>query len=129
MIFSFFDVEKISSQLAFTQSNLYYQRNKYYAVYNFLQKLILQTISWSIFTAIIIFLCLATIPFGDFIINHPILLICIFCAFILFILICLSGLIYILVKSLFDTYSTIWPHSESIIHLKNIIKFKSNRVK
>jgi len=25
MIFSIFDVEKISSQLAFTQSNLYYQ--------------------------------------------------------------------------------------------------------
>lgn len=79
-----------------------YQRH-YNDVYNALQTLIKNTIRLSVLTAILIVFCLATIPFGDLILQHPIVLYLIFSVVVLCICISFGGLISILKKALNDS--------------------------
>lgn len=86
---------------------LYWREYNY--VYYFHQSLIRSTINWSIFTAIIIIICLATIPFSDLILNHIYILYALFNVVIVCIIICFYRLILILKKSLNDTGFTSLP--------------------
>lgn len=69
-------------------------------VYNFLQTLIRGTINLSIFTAIIVTLSLAILPFGEIILQHSAILYFLFSLIIASIILCFYGLIYILTASL-----------------------------
>lgn len=84
--------------------NFEIHRIKYKYVYDFLQTLIKRTIFWSIFTAIIIIICLSFIlPFDNFFLKHNCLLNSLIAFIIVSISFCFFGLIFILRKSLKDT--------------------------
>lgn len=72
----------------------------YMDLYNYLQTLIRGSINLSIFTAIIITLSLAILPFGEIILQHGSILYVTFSLIIAGTIICLYGLIHILVASL-----------------------------
>lgn len=80
---------------------------KYNNVSDFLQSLIKSTIKWSIYTAIVIILCLAAIPFGDLILKNVYILYSLFTIMIVCITLSFYGLISILRKALIDSNSTI----------------------
>lgn len=75
-------------------------KERYISVYTNLQNLIKQTILWSIITTITIVLCLIALPFGIYLINHLYILYALFSVTIISLMICCSGLIYILKKAL-----------------------------
>lgn len=75
---------------------------RYQIVYDFLQSLISTSIYFSIFTSFIIILCLTIIPFGCLILSHANLLYSVYAFVIVSIGLCLSGLSYILIKTLKD---------------------------
>jgi hypothetical protein len=78
----------------------FYYRDSFNSIYSSYKNLISNTINWSIITAAVIILCLMTIPFGEFFINHHCLLNLLFGIVIVGIIVCFSGLIYILKTAL-----------------------------
>lgn len=79
-------------------------------VYEFHHNLICRTIIISVFTAFITFLCLASIPFSVYILDHPFLLYYLFIIIVDGIFISLYGLIYILIRSLKEPNYTMFPN-------------------
>lgn len=74
--------------------------NNFDTVFKNYESIINSTIKWSIFTASTIVICLSIIPFGVFLLDHPILLKLLF----LFLIMCIAasffGLVYILNRAL-----------------------------
>jgi len=85
-------------------SNPYYGEylNNFNGLYKFLHFLIKRTITWSIFTAGLIVLCLAVIPLGNYILNHSWFLYFSFGLVIVCLVYCFYGLISILRRSLLE---------------------------
>lgn len=83
---------------------------KYMDVYEFYHSLIRNTLIISAFTALVIVICLVILPFGEIIISNLKILWILFTLIISCIIICFAGLIYILYKSLFDTFYTLTPN-------------------
>jgi hypothetical protein len=71
---------------------------------SFLRSLTKEIIFWSVFTSLTIFFSLLIIPFGDFILSNKGLLNILFSVILICILICLSGVLLILKKSINEVY-------------------------
>jgi hypothetical protein len=97
-------LRRLISEIITENENAISHRKRYIDVYDFLQKLINLSKWSSVFTAVIIFLCLFVIPFGNFFIDHSFLLHKLYATVIIGIAISLSGLTYVLVMSFKDTY-------------------------
>lgn len=82
---------------------------KYEKLHEFHNNLIHKTIIGSIFTAFTILFCLTAIPFGSYINSHECLLKILFIIALAATLISLSGLIYILIKSIYEPDHSIFP--------------------
>lgn len=95
------DIKELQRLINIIESDHYeiYKR-KYNGLYDFLESLIKNTIYWSIFTAIIIIICLTLIPLGNVILGCNFFLYPSFGLVIICLIFCFYGLISILRKSL-----------------------------
>jgi hypothetical protein len=89
--------------------DLKYSITLYSEIYKFLQTLLKRTFYLSLFTAMVIILCLSIIPFGKYLLCHLEVLYVTFGIIIVSIIISFSGLIYILRDSLNDTLTSLLP--------------------
>lgn len=89
---------KSTFDLFTNKANYFYK--KFYKLYDSLKNIISSTIFWSIFTSVIIIICLAILSQGSYFLCHRELLFLIFWIIITLIVSSFSGLIYILIKSL-----------------------------
>jgi hypothetical protein len=96
------NIDQLKEKLSIMEANDNYDsaRTKYFLIYDNYRSLIKLTIIWSIFTSITIIICLGSIPFGCYILQHNTLKHISFYTIILFIIICFIGFIYILIKAL-----------------------------
>jgi hypothetical protein len=91
------DIEGLSEIMKLlTNAQVTIFRDNYQATYSFLKDLINNTVKASIYTALVVVLTLALIPFGTFFLNHIILLYVLFAAVIL----AIGGCFYLFVSIL-----------------------------
>jgi hypothetical protein len=100
------DIQSLTSifELIDKYGNCYYETysSAYFLYLNAYKTLLKQTVRWSIFTTILIIICLSMIPIGHLICNHIFILYLLFILVLIGIIINFYGLITILKKSLND---------------------------
>lgn len=97
------DISGIKSILGdFTHKELDSYKEKFFKEFDNLQLIIKFTIIWSIFTAILIITSLIILSQGSYLTYHPILVKLIFWIVNALLIICFTGLLYLLKKSIWN---------------------------